>query len=79
VAITRALAVDPAVLLLDEPDAALDAAAAALEQVIAELGADRLVVFSTHDGARAERLAGSVVTALQRAYSGFHPVIFYGG
>ena len=56
----RALALEPAVLLLDEPTAALDEKArAAVERTLDDLRA-RLsvdVVLVTHDRAQAERLA----------------------
>lgn len=62
VAIARALAVAPRILLLDEPDAGLDGeAVAALETLLADLARERLVVLSTHDRARAVRLAGRVL------------------
>lgn len=58
-ALVRALAAVPAVLLLDEPTAALDAAAtAAVEALIAERVSGGLsVIWVTHDAAQASRVA----------------------
>ncbi|HEY7598909.1 MAG TPA: ATP-binding cassette domain-containing protein, partial [Candidatus Limnocylindrales bacterium] len=55
----RALADDPQVLLLDEPTAALDAAATALaeELIKFQLLAGRAVILVSHDAAQIERLA----------------------
>jgi putative ABC transport system ATP-binding protein len=65
VMLARALAVDPAVLLLDEPTSALDdAAREAVERTLLELkstlGLSLVVV--THDADQARRLADSVLT-----------------
>ena len=61
VMLARALALEPEVLLLDEPTAALDGAAkAAVEDTLRRLGGVSLVVV-THDEAQAERLASQVV------------------
>jgi tungstate transport system ATP-binding protein len=62
-ALARALAKDPAVLLLDEPTASLDPAATkAIEDLIRDAAAGGIkVVMSTHDLGEARRLAGEIV------------------
>jgi tungstate transport system ATP-binding protein len=62
-ALARALARDPELLLLDEPAASLDPAATkAIEDIVrAVAGRGVKVVMSTHDLGQARRLAGDIV------------------
>src|SRR5689334_21194473 len=62
-AIARAIAKDPAILLLDEPTASLDPAATKMiEDMIRDIAARGIkVVMATHDLGEARRLAGDIV------------------
>ncbi|MGH3976253.1 MAG: hypothetical protein ACRDS9_23455, partial [Pseudonocardiaceae bacterium] len=58
----RALALDPALLLLDEPTSALDDAARdVVEAAVAGLVGRRTVVLVSHDAEQVQRLCGHII------------------
>lgn len=66
VSLARALAKEPAILLLDEPLANIDAAGkGALRLAIARVAADRLTIYVTHDQYEAMALAKTIVLMRQ--------------
>ncbi len=69
--LARSLALRPEVILMDEPTSALDRrAAAAIEALVAKLGADHAVVLVTHDLDQARRLADQVACLCRRDGAG---------
>ena len=66
-ALARALAREPTILLLDEPTASLDPAQTKIvEDIIADVAASGVkVVMATHDLGQARRLAGDIVFLLR--------------
>jgi tungstate transport system ATP-binding protein len=66
VALARALALDRAVLLIDEPTANLDPAnTAIIEQSVRKAARSRVVVLTTHNLAQARRMSDSVAHLYQ--------------
>lgn len=69
--LARALALDPALLLLDEPTSALDAnATRTVEATVAGLRGRRTVLMVSHDLAQLTRLCDTVVTLSDQARAG---------
>lgn len=76
--IARALAIDPAILLMDEPFAALDALTRRnMHRVLIEiwLATRKTIVFVTHDIAEAITMADRIVVMMQGPYSRLHEPI----
>ncbi|MBA2420646.1 MAG: ATP-binding cassette domain-containing protein, partial [Thermoleophilaceae bacterium] len=73
VMLARALALEPEVLLLDEPTAALDESSrGGVERTLAQLAAEgrASMVLVTHERAQADRLADRVITLSNGRVSG---------
>ncbi|MGC8916627.1 MAG: phosphate ABC transporter ATP-binding protein PstB [Thermoanaerobaculum sp.] len=74
--IARALAVQPEVMLFDEPASALDPLAAAkVEELVLELGRRMTVVIVTHNLAQASRVADRTAFFLQGQLVEFGPTV----
>ena len=67
--VARCLALDPEVILMDEPTASLDpVASGTIEELVAQLATDYTVVLVTHDLQQAARLAGVLLGGVRRRW-----------